>query len=94
MMLMKNYDISKCNLFYVIISVGTVIYHVIISANETLVTAGSIQDCIAINVFLLVFKSWFFYSRYPNVACELLTCDVQVIVDQMTANDVCFDWVC
>ena len=34
-----------------------VTYHVIISANETLVTAGSIQDCIAINVFLLVFKS-------------------------------------
>ena len=31
--------------------------------------------------------------RYPNVACELLTSDVQIIVDQMTANDVSFDGV-
>ena len=31
--------------------------------------------------------------RYPNVACELLTSDVQVIVDQMTANDVSFDCI-
>ena len=31
--------------------------------------------------------------RYPNVACELLTSDVQVIVDQMTANDVSFNGV-
>ncbi|CAB3985774.1 Hypothetical predicted protein [Paramuricea clavata] len=29
--------------------------------------------------------------KYPNVACELLTCDVQVIVEQMTATNALLD---